>query len=1144
MKLLPSGLRLSASDLANHLGCRHLTLLDRGVAEGRIEASKWRDPALQVMAERGLEHERQYLEHLEQQKLELVRLSEDGSESDLLAQTLQAMRAGPDVIAQATLGRGRWFGRTDVLRKVSRPSSLGSYSYEPYDTKLARETRGSTILQLCLYADLLAGVQGVLPERMHAVPPGKGFVPQTFRVHDFLAYYRWVKTRLLSALEQPFPRLPLPVPEPVEKCDTCGFWKRCDKERHDADHLALVAGITRLQRRELADRNVGTLEGLANVPLPLPWKPRRGSAEALTHSREQARVQLIGRRESQPYKELLEVEAGRGFALLPEPSPGDIFFDIEGDPFVADGGLEYLFGYSSGKGEYRALWALDRAAEKQMFETFVDTVVDGLARDPNVHVYHYAPYEPSALKRLMGRHATREEEIDRLLRGKVFVDLYSVVRQSLRASVERYSIKDLEAFFGFARALPLEDAGAARRLVEFALELGRADEIEAGARASVEAYNKDDCLSARALRAWLEAERTARIAAGARIDRPSPVSGDATDKQKLQREETRAVREKLLAGVPADAQARSAEQQARWLLANLLDFHWREDKCRWWELYRLRELSEDELHDDRAGLAGLEFLETVPAASTSKGTVPVHRYRFPAQDTDIRGGEEVHSPNRGGVDGVKIGTIVDIDFNARTVDVKKTKATASTHPTAVFAYSSISTKELAGSLARIGTFVTSTGVEGAGRFLAVRDLLLRRKPRLEPAAAGALKRTGEAGTEAACRLALELDGGTLPIQGPPGSGKTYAGARMICALVKAGKKVGVTAQSHKVVRLLLDEIVKAAKEKNLDVKCGHKIGDDDFGTAGVREFKDNAEPVASFRDGSIDVLGGTAWMWSRPEYEDAVDVLVIDEAGQLSLATALAVAPAARSVVLLGDPQQLEQPVQGTHPDGTAVSALEHLLGHAATVSPDAGLFLEETRRLHPTIAEFTSELFYAGRLRSLSGLENQAIVGTGPIAGAGLFYLPVEHQGNQSSSPEEVDAIERLVRALHAGDTCFVDAEKRKRRLAEKDVLIVAPYNAQVSALADRLPGVHIGTVDKFQGQEAPIVIVSMATSSAEDAPRGMEFLYNPNRLNVATSRARAACILVASPRLFEPECQSPRQMQLANAFCRFREMAKVVEI
>jgi predicted RecB family nuclease len=1140
MKLVPTGLRLSATDVANHLGCRHLTLLDRGVAEARIEAERWRDPALQAIAQRGLEHEAQYLAHLEQQGLRVVRLPEKGCDDDLLAATLQAMRSGPDVIAQPTLGHGRWQGRADVLRRIDKPSpGLGAYSYEPYDTKLARETRGSAILQLCLYAELLEHVQGVLPERMHVVPPGTGFAPQTFRVHDFFAYYRWVKSRLETALAAPFPELPLPVPEPVEKCDTCGYWKRCDLERHDADHLSLVAGITRLQRRELGDHHVETLAAFARDPLG--WKPKRGNIDALTRSREQARVQLEGRIRKQPYSEHLALEPGRGFALLPEPSPGDIFFDIEGDPFVADGGLEYLFGYADASGGYRAAWALDRESEKAIFEIFIDTLMAALVRDPKLHVYHYAPYEPSALKRLMGRHASREEEVDRLLRGKVFVDLYSVVRQSIRASVERYSIKDLERFFGFTRAMPLEDAGVARRRVEFALELRRRSDIDAETFATVEAYNKDDCLSARALRDWLESERAARIDKGARIERPPPMSSEPTDGQKLEREETRAIREKLLAGVPADVALRSTEQQAKWILANVLDFHWRENKCVWWEYYRLRELSDDELRDERAGLAGLEFVEAVPRPG--RGIVPIHRYRFPSQDTDLRGGEEVHSPSRGGVEGTKIGEIVEIDLATRTVDIKKMKATAAMHPTAIFDFTIIGTDELAGSLARFGSFVASRGLDSPGPFQSARDLLLRTKPRVRGVPAGPLRRAGEPGLQAACRLALELDGGVLPIQGPPGSGKTYTGGHMICALVGAHKKVGVTAQSHKVVRLLLAAAIKAAGSKK--IRCGHKVQTKgEFGPSDVIEFTDNAEALAALQDGSIDVLGGTAWLWSRAQYEGAVDVLVIDEAGQLSLANALAVAPAARTLVLLGDPCQLEQPVQGTHPDGTAISALEHVLGGAATIADDAGLFLDQTRRLHPAITKFTSELFYEGRLQSLPGLERQAIEGAGPISGAGLFHLPVEHEGNQSSSREEADKIKALVSSLLRGATRFVDEHGATRPLEPKDILIVAPYNAHVSTLADALPGFQIGTVDKFQGQEAPIVIVSLATSSAEEAPRGMEFLYSPNRLNVATSRARAACILVSSPRLFEPECQTPRQMQLANAFCRFREMARHVDL
>ncbi|MFZ1812830.1 MAG: DEAD/DEAH box helicase, partial [Rhizobiaceae bacterium] len=289
----------------------------------------------------------------------------------------------------------------------------------------------------------------------------------------------------------------------------------------------------------------------------------------------------------------------------------------------------------------------------------------------------------------------------------------------------------------------------------------------------------------------------------------------------------------------------------------------------------------------------------------------------------------------------------------------------------------------------------------------------------------------------------------------------------------------------------------------------------------------------------VSLGGATAWFWARPDAKCSIDVLFIDEAAQMSLANVLAVSQAANSLVLLGDPRQLEQPIQGSHPDGVAVSALDHLLGAHATVPPERGLFLPETWRLHPSICAFNSELFYEGRLHSLPGLEKQGIKSKGRITGAGLRYSPVEHAGNQSSSPEEVERVCALVDEIMQSDTSWIDRDRVEAPLTLKDILIIAPYNAQVFALQERLPTACIGTVDKFQGQEAPIVIYSMTTSSHADAPRGMEFLYSANRLNVATSRAKCMCIVVASPTLFEAECRTPRQMQLANAFCRYLEMA-----
>jgi superfamily I DNA and/or RNA helicase len=363
---------------------------------------------------------------------------------------------------------------------------------------------------------------------------------------------------------------------------------------------------------------------------------------------------------------------------------------------------------------------------------------------------------------------------------------------------------------------------------------------------------------------------------------------------------------------------------------------------------------------------------------------------------------------------------------------------------------------------------------------------------------------------------------------------------MICDLVRDGRKVGITAVGHKVIRKLLDEVVEAARESGIKgVACAHRKTHADGGARPVREIGSNEDALHELQGGTLNVVGGTPWLWSRAEFVNSVDVLFVDEAGQMSLANVLACAPAGRSIVLLGDPQQLEQPQKGSHPEGSDVSALAHLLDGRQTIKDDRGLFLKETWRLHPAIRRFTSEMFYEGRLVSHAGLERQHIEVPPPFSGAGLWYLPVAHDGNQSYSTEEVDRVQSLIEVLTTTGNSWTDRQGTTRPLTRGDILVVAPFNDQVNRLIDRLPGVQVGTVDKFQGQQAAVVIYSLTTSSPEDAPRGMEFLYNLNRFNVATSRARCACIVVGSPRLFSPECRTPRQMELANALCRYGEMS-----
>jgi len=1131
--------RLSASDLANHLGCRHLTALDLEAAHGRLSPPTWRDPALEVLQQRGFEHEAQYLDHLRGRGMAVLDVSTDGDGSAFDA-TAAAMRNGADVIVQATLAEGEWFGRADILQRVPVASALGAWSYEVIDTKLARETRAGTILQLCLYSDIVRSVQGRLPEFMHVVSPGTDFEPETFRVHDYLAYYRFVRSRLAGAVTANEEGVGGTYPDPVPQCDVCRWWSACDRRRRDDDHLSLVAGVSKLQRRELGAWGVQSLAELAQLPLPLDRKPSRGAVDGYVRVREQARVQLEGREQKRPIYELLAREPERGLARLPLPCPGDIFFDIEGDPFVGTGGLEYLLGWvvdDDGSPAYGSRWATNGAQERAAFEAFIDDVMDRWARHPDMHIYHFAPYEPGAMKRLMGRYATREDEVDRLLRAGVFVDLYSITKQSLRASVERYSIKDLEQFYGYEREVELREASKNLRAFERALELGQVEASPEDVRTAVETYNRDDCVSTLRLRDWLEQLRGDLVRGGEGIPRPDIGDGAPNENVDERQQRVLALMARLLDGVPDDREERTEEQQATWLLAHMLDWHRREEKAPWWEYFRLAALGDEELLDENEGLSGLEFEGRVGGTDRC----PVHRYRFPAQDTDISDDDPLHK-----VGGDALGSVAVIDTQARTVDIKKRSDTADFHPTAAFAHSVVTAREQAEALFRLGEWVAANGVDVGGVHRAARDLLLSRAPRLRAALpdGAPLQSQGETAVAAARRLALELDAGVLAIQGPPGAGKTYTGARMICELVRSGKKVGITAVSHKVIRNLLDGVVEAASEAGLSIRCLQKVSGKAAKDEGqpIRETTKNKDVVTQLENGEAQVAAGTAWLWAREELHQSVDVLFVDEAGQMSLANVLAVAQAARSVVLLGDPQQLDQPLQGSHPEGTEVSALQHLLGDKQTIPADRGLFLAETWRLHPSICTLTSELFYEGRLESRPDLGQQALGGESPFAGAGLWFVPVEHEGNQNSSIEEVEQVAVLHAALVSSDLTWTNRQGVQAPITERDVLIVAPYNAQVGALGERLPTARIGTVDKFQGQEAPVVIYSMATSSPEEAPRGMEFLFSLNRLNVATSRARCACILVASPRLFEPECRTPRQIQLANAFCRYLELAKTV--
>ena len=1160
----------AATDLVAFLACDHLLGLERAALAGLVHRPMRDDPELDIIRRRGFEHEARFKADLEAAGRTVATIELDGSIEDrgdqlraAADETIAAMAAGTDVIYQATFFDGTWRGHADFLLRVDdprHPSVWGPWHYEVADTKLARHVKASAVLQICSYIDQLERIQGVRPEWLHVALGGSARAIERLRVDDYLAYYRSVKARFLEAVSTGDVAFPPPAtyPEPVEHCDVCRWAAECAGRRRADDHLSLVAGISARQRRALLARGVPTLEALGDLPLPLDPPLEGTSAGALTRVREQARLQLEGRRTGSLRYELLippagdELEPERGLASLPRPSPGDLFFDIEGDPYAFDDGLDYLFGVRERDGTFHALWSRDDAGafsadgERRAFERLMDLFAEHLTRDPNLHIYHYAPYEPTALKRLMGRYGTREDQVDQLLRSGTLVDLLRIVRQSLRASVESYSIKKLEAFYGFERQIDLRDAGSSIVAFEQWLELGEGERPAADHLERIERYNEDDVVSNERLRDWLEARRgelAERI--GRPVPRPAPREAPLPDELTESQARVAALVDRLAdpAVVPTDRHDRDEDQQARWLLAQLLGWHRREDKAMWWEFHRLMDLTPEQLVDESDPIG---LLEPVAALDEVRKGRQTWRYRFPPQDFDLGRPGDLYDPAKKQADPDgnpfrwSIGELVALDAGARTLDLRR--SIDEPHPRAVVPLPWVRTRDHQQRLFELGEAVADDGLDRTSAPRAAIDLLRGRAPRVGQRPGDPLVRPGERDLDAARRLALELDSTVLALQGPPGAGKTYTGARMILTLLAAGKRVGITATSHKVIGNLLRAVLEAADEEGVPV-AGVQRGDAEVIVNDPRVSRAaDAKIVRERLDTHTATLAaGTSWLWTTNRMADAIDVLFIDEAGQISLANVLAMAHAADSIVLLGDPQQLDQPLRGVHPPGADRSALAHLLGERATIDADRGLFLETTWRLHPALTAFTSEVFYDGRLESEPHLAGQRL--TTPderLDGVGPRSIAVASTGADSENETEADAVARLVRSLVDGQAAWTDPGGVARPIGWEDVLVVAPYNAQVGAIRRLLPPeARVGTVDKFQGQEAPISIYSLTTSSPELAPRGMDFLYSRNRLNVATSRARCVAVVVASPDLFRVRARTPAQMRLANAFCRSLELA-----
>ncbi|HZU88312.1 MAG TPA: TM0106 family RecB-like putative nuclease, partial [Stellaceae bacterium] len=791
MQLSAGGLLLSASDLVNFLGCAHTSYLDLRQLTEPVAVSG-PDEVTALLMEKGIAHERAYLDTLKASRRAVVEIKGEGlTLMDRVALTRNAMQSGAAVIYQGALATARWSGYADFLVRVEEESKLGPWSYEAIDTKLARHAKPEHVVQLATYTRLIGIEQGRMPAQLHVLLGDNKRV--SLRVADFIHYHAIAQTRLEAFTTSP------PVcstAEPCGHCAQCRWIDRCQEEWEGADHLSLVANITRHQRTRLCSAGVSTVRSLA--ALPEGAKIPHLQPETVSRLQRQAALQVAKRETGEDRVELLPAVAAKGFARLPPPDPGDIFFDMEGNPASEGGSLEYLFGFitvEAGQPRFIPFWAHDRQAERRAFEQAMDFIGARLEHHPDAFIYHYASYEESALKRLAMVHGTRETQLDDLLRRRKLVDLYKVVREAIRISEPRYSIKNLEVFYGAGRAGEVTTALDSVVFYERWLQSGEPSLLD-----KIAAYNEEDCRSLLLCRDWLLSLRPAGIPwfdAGPLTEEdtrnPDP---EKAAKRRETEERSAELARRLVEGVP------EAELPWRELAGQLIDFHRREAKPVWWAMFNRQDMADEELIDDAECIGGLR---TDPDCSPfSERQSIVHPYRFPAQDFKLRLGDRPLIANTL----APAGEIVRLNEDACEISLKISKKRGPLPASlSLIPAGPVEDKMLRAAIARYAEAVAD---EHQDRYAAITAILRRDYPRFTgPAAVG---ENADDVTRAIDAIGRLYDSHIL-IQGPPGAGKTYCAAQAIIELLARGNRVGVSSHSHKAINTLLAEIETAAAKR-------------------------------------------------------------------------------------------------------------------------------------------------------------------------------------------------------------------------------------------------------------------------------------------------------------------------------------------
>ena len=1129
----------------------------------RLEGiEKDHDEIMGLLANKGNEHELLFLDQMKQQygadNVAIINVDQATAEKA----TKEAMEKGYQVIFQAYLKRDDFAGFSDFLVRREGDSDLGHYYYEAWDTKLSKTTKPYFVMQLCCYSWMLEKVQGKLPEEAVIVLGDEK--QNRLRLPAYLSYFNNLKAKFLVT-QNNFNGEQSSMPDPSLESDHGAWGSYAKALMEEADSLALVAGIRKIQLKRLHEEGIETLTMLAQTDV---LSIKGISPETFEKIKAQADIQLRSKGHDKPLFNVITQDNGKGLSALPPASAKDAFFDIEGHPLV-DGGLEYLWGASyhdtrAAQGKeyaFKDWWGNNQEQEKKAFEDFIDWTYRRWQQDPEMHVYHYASYEITAIRKLSTRNQTRLEEVAELLNASVFIDLYKVVKNGLLIGEPAYSIKNVEHLYRGKRTTDVANGGESIVFYDNWREQGGLEQWindDNGYKSwvanpdgfdwstwraldDIRSYNIDDCESTLELVDWLRERQEESGVCYKPIDvvESKVVQSDHQLENKAKREALAARQQALIDCFASDEQLKTDEQAAT--LISLLHFYGRERKPQIWSYFDRLEKNDDGLFDDDTVVFNVSLTETT---YEDDKLVCVGTYN---KDQAVRT-DKIQAATVEGSQ-VKATKIIFSDINEHVGQVsfvikgEDEEALQQSTLTLLGDEARINTSTLENRLCEITEAYFDNGqLSGA-----LKTILNQANPHFSGDASPlpvtrARYPNNQNYMNAMIETITTMDHSCLCIQGPPGAGKTFTATRVIATLVNAGKRIGILSNSHAAIMNLLEGLPSVLPDANLVKVAGY---------GPIKEFRERFPeeeyPNLNYRSSmsftqkapyqQYDVIGATVYAFAKQiAYDDPVDYLFVDEASQVALANLIVVTGAANNIILMGDQMQLEQPIQGTHPEPAGKSALEFMLKGQSVISSDQGVFLERTYRMHPNVCKPLSEIVYEGRLQADKQTTKQSINLAAPklvTQSTGILSISVRHQYNTQCSVEEVLKVQQLVDELKTGS--FTNNKGQTQPVTDEDILIVAPYNMQVNLLKEKLTGnLKIGTIDKFQGQEAPVVIISMAVSDVSESRRGLDFIFDINRLNVAVSRAQALAIIVGNEGLEHCQVRSLGQMEKVGFYIK----------